>query len=641
MKTNNIKYNRIFFQKYIGLFLLLFLTPSLLLFTKHKSEIETSNQLTQAREKSRLELISNTASFHINEFISDVRVLAKSESLNRFINSRKPHLDWVYVAKEFVTMSQEKGNYDQIRYLNLSGMEVVRVNYNGGNPTIVPPIELQDKSNRYYFKDSLKQNPEHVYISPLDLNKEHGIIELPYKPVIRIGTTVFNGSKKTGVLLLNYYGDKILSHINMLLSESDSETMMVNKNGYWLISKDKNNLWGFMHKNNKNLVTTQPDIWNKINSQEKGEIRKEGYTYLFNTIFIASSNDKISTDDNYWKIIIKLRADKILSPQNPLFYQHLAFHLSFFVASLFFSWLILYYSYQKEYINKLTSINHTIFNDISSGIIITDSNNRITSINPMVTQVTGYEEDEVIGKNPSIFASGNHNSDFYKDMWEQLNKNKKWSGEIWNKTKSGVVFPESLSISTIDDNKNQIQYYIAIVMDISQQKEEEAKLIHKAHYDHLTKLPNRQYFKDYLYNAVININTNKTFALLFIDLDKFKEINDTLGHDAGDELLIEASRRFLLCVRDSDIVARLGGDEFTVLLQNIKYKSDIELVTKKILKQMQMAFNICGQESYISVSIGIAIFPEDTGDSENLLKKADKAMYKAKKAGRNGYAFDH
>jgi len=453
------------------------------------------------------------------------------------------------------------------------------------------------------------------------------------------GEEPFNGSKKMGVILFNYYGDKILSHINTLLSESGSENMMVNKDGYWLLNKNKNNLWGFMFNNNQSLAKSQPDIWNKIKSLEKGEVRKDGYTYLFNTIFIASSNDKTSIADNYWKIIIKIRPEKVLSSQNQHFYQHLTFHFLFMVGGLFFSWLILYFYYQKEFINKLTTINHTIFNSVSSGILITDKNNKITSINPAMTQITGYQEEELYGKDPSIFSSGNHDASFYKNMWEQLNTKKKWSGEIWNKTKSGTVFPESLSISIVEDKRKQIQYYIAIVMDITQQKNEEIKLKHKAHYDNLTKLPNRQYFGDCLIQAIANNNTNQNIALFFIDLDKFKEVNDTYGHAAGDELLIEASRRFLSCVRDTDIVARLGGDEFTVLLHNIKHKSDVELIAKKILKQMQRVFNICGHENYISASIGISLFPDDAGDSENLIKYADKAMYKAKKSGRNGYSF--
>ncbi len=638
MKTKNRrKHGRFFFRKFIGLSVILFLVPSVLYYIKYKIDIDNLNQLENTRTNARLELIRNSANFQINEFISDVKIIAKSETLNRYIHSRKPRVDKVYVAKEFVAISKEKAIYDQIRYINLTGKEIVRVDYNNGNPAIIPQFQLQDKSNRYYFNNIVKQAPAQVYISPLDLNMEHGKIEIPFKPMIRIGTHVYEGDNKKGLLVVNYYGDKILSQIESLFSLSNSESMMVNKDGYWLLNQEEDNLWGFMFNNNKTLAKTFPELWSEVESTEKGEVRIGDSLYLFDTIYIKSKNDNVQQADNYWKIITKIEPLKLFAPDTPGLYQFLIYQFLFLSGALVISWWILYYYSQKEYIKKITAINHTIFNKISSGIFITNKDNIIISANPAMTKITGYEEEEIIGKDPSLFASGYHDAKFYKDMWQKLYREKVWAGEVWNKNKSGEVYPESLSISIVEDEKKRIQYYIAIISDITKQKNKEAVLTHKAHYDQLTKLPNRHYFKECLYHALTN--EDGRFALLFIDLDKFKEVNDTRGHDAGDELLIEAARRFLLCVRESDVVARLGGDEFTVMLKNVKNKSDAELVAKKILKQMQQSFVIDGQENQISASIGITLYPNDAKESKQLQKNADVAMYHAKKAGRDTYKF--
>ncbi|MCP4413215.1 MAG: sensor domain-containing diguanylate cyclase [Gammaproteobacteria bacterium] len=638
MKTKNRKmHGHFFFRKYIGLSVILFLIPSVLFYIKYIIDIDNLNQLENTRTKARLKLIRNSADFHINEFISDVKIFAKNESLNRYIHSRKPQIDKVHVAKEFVAVSKEKAIYDQIRYINQKGMEIVRVDYNNGNPAIIPPFQLQNKLSRYYFKNTVQQAPGLVYISPLDLNTVKGKIEVPFKPMIRIGTNVYEGDNKKGILVVNYYGNKILSHIESLFSLSNSESMMVNKDGYWLLNQEEDNLWGFMFNNNITLAKMLPELWSEVGSADSGEVRIGDDLYLFNTIYIKSKNTNPQQADNYWKIITKIEPLRLFSPDTPGLNQFLIYQFLLLSGALIISWWILYFYSQKAYIKTITAINHTIFNKITSGIFITNKDNIIISANPATTKLTGYEEEEIIGKNPSIFASGYHDANFYKDMWQKLNREKVWTGEVWNKNKSGEIFPELLSISIVEDEKKQIQHYIAIITDITKQKNKEAVLTNKAHYDQLTKLPNRHYFKECLYHALAN--EDGSFALLFIDLDKFKEVNDTRGHDAGDELLIEVARRFLLCVRESDIVARLGGDEFTVLLKGIKSKTDAELIAMKILKQMQLEFVIGGQKNRISASIGITLYPEDARESKQLLKNADLAMYHAKKSGRDAYRF--
>ncbi len=629
-------FDRYFFSKFIGLSVILFLAASAPFNIKYKIDVDNFNQLESTRLKADLELIRNTVHFHIYELTSDVKVLAKNETLHRYIHSRKPDVDRVYVAKEFVAVSQGKALYDQIRYINQAGMEIVRVDYNKGYPAIIPQFLLQNISSHYYFNNTIKLTPDEVYISPLDLNMEHNKIVIPFMPMITVGTPVYQDNTIKGIIVANYYADKILSYIASFFSNSKSESMMVNKDGYWLLNKEEDSLWGFMFNNNQTLAKMHPELWNEVESTENGEVKIGKDLYLFNTIYI-SENDNIQQADNYWKIITKIEPVRMFAPDTPGFSQYLIYQFLFLLGALVISWWILYFNSQKEYIKKLSAINQSIFNKTTSGIFITDKDNKIISANPAITKKTGYEEVEILGKDPSVFASGYHDANFYKKMWQDLQKEKVWMGEVWNKSKAGDVYPESLSISIVEDKKKGIQNYIGILTDITKQKNKEAVLTHKAHYDQLTKLPNRHYFKDCLQHALAN--EDGSFALLFIDLDHFKEVNDTRGHSAGDELLIKAARRFLLCVRESDVVARLGGDEFTVLLKELKNKENAERVAKKILEQMQQEFNIGGQECLISASIGITLFPADAKDSKQLLKNADKAMYHAKEAGRNTYKF--
>ncbi len=629
-------FDRYFFSKFIGLSVILFLAASAPFNIKYKIDVDNFNQLQSTRLKADLELIRNTVHFHIYELTSDVKVLAKNETLHRYIHSRKPDVDRVYVAKEFVAVSQGKALYDQIRYINQAGMEIVRVDYNKGYPAIIPQFLLQNISSHYYFKNTIKLTPDEVYISPLDLNMEHNKIVIPFMPMITVGTPVYQDNTIKGIIVANYYADKILSYIASFFSNSKSESMMVNKDGYWLLNQEEDSLWGFMFNNNQTLAKMHPELWNEVESTENGEVKIGNDLYLFNTIYI-SENDNVQQADNYWKIITKIEPVRMFAPDTPGFSQYLIYQFLFLLGALVISWWILYFNSQKEYIKKLSAINQSIFNKTTSGIFITDKDNKIISANPAITKKTGYEEVEILGKDPSVFASGYHDANFYKKMWQDLQKEKVWMGEVWNKSKAGDVYPESLSISIVEDKKKGIQNYIGILTDITIQKNKEAVLTHKAHYDQLTKLPNRHYFKDCLQHALAN--EDGSFALLFIDLDHFKEVNDTRGHSAGDELLIKAARRFLLCVRESDVVARLGGDEFTVLLKELKNKENAERVAKKILEQMQQEFNIGGQECLISASIGITLFPADAKDSKQLLKNADKAMYHAKEAGRNTYKF--
>jgi diguanylate cyclase (GGDEF)-like protein/PAS domain S-box-containing protein len=282
----------------------------------------------------------------------------------------------------------------------------------------------------------------------------------------------------------------------------------------------------------------------------------------------------------------------------------------------------------------------SVYDTSSEGILITDVNNLIIAINPAFTNITGFSIDEIIGKNPNILKSGRHDEAFFQAMWNEINITGKWQGEIWDKRKNGEIYPKRLVINTVYNADGIVQRRIAMFTDITLKAQAEQLIWKQANFDFLTGLPNRQMFHDRLDQEIKQSNrSNLQLALLFIDLDRFKEINDNFGHDVGDAMLKEASLRLSQCVRDTDTLSRLGGDEFTIILGQIDDLNSVERVVQEIQRKMTKAFHLSNEVAYISASIGIALYPNDASTSEALLTSADQAMYTAKQMGRNRHHY--
>jgi len=286
-------------------------------------------------------------------------------------------------------------------------------------------------------------------------------------------------------------------------------------------------------------------------------------------------------------------------------------------------------------------LSDEVFENSPEAIMITDAQNRIVTVNPAFTRITGYTRDEVVGENPRLLRSGHHDGDFYRQMWERLGNSGVWEGEIWDRRKNGEVYPKWATINVLRDRRTgQVTHYLAMFSDISERKRAEETINFLAHHDPLTNLPNRFTLQARLQQALTDARRHGTqVAVMFIDLDRFKIINDTLGHHVGDLLLIEVSKRISEAVRDSDTVARLGGDEFVVVLSGVHRATDAVQVALKISRQVVKPYWLAEQELHTAASIGISLFPADGEDVDSLMKNADTAMYFAKSQGRGGFQF--
>ena len=282
-----------------------------------------------------------------------------------------------------------------------------------------------------------------------------------------------------------------------------------------------------------------------------------------------------------------------------------------------------------------------VFDNSPEAIMITDRDNRIVSTNAAFTEITGFTADEVIGEDPRILASGRHDTFFYRAMWQALARSGHWSGEIWDRKKSGDIYPKWMTINAVTDQiSGELTHYVAMFNDITERKAAEERIHFLAHHDALTELPNRLSLEIRTEQALLDARRHRwRVGVLFIDLDRFKVINDTLGHHVGDLLLVEVARRFKAAVRESDMVARLGGDEFVIVLPDLDSADAAAHVALKIISSLLHPISIDGNDLHTSPSIGISIYPDDGISVETIMKNADTAMYHAKALGRNNYQF--
>lgn len=455
---------------------------------------------------------------------ADLAFLANQNELFQLFDSNGTPRRRQELAGEYISLMRSTGAYDQIRFIDTAGLEVVRVNDNDGAPAMVPEQLLQQKGDRPYFRESITLRQNELYISPFDLNVENNRIELPYKPVIRFATPVFDAAgRKRGVLILNYLGSRLLLSLQAASANVKGDMMLLNADGYWLSCPDPEKEWGFMfaEKRDYRFAASYPNLWPQISQRQSGQLLTPEGMFTFATVYPAASQSIFVKDNGQtdaWKVVAYISPDRLDSEVIGLRANLLLFTLILFVAAIIPVWLIAQAITRRRY---------------------------------------------------------------YRLELERL-----------------------------------------------------------AHYDILTGLTNRTLFHDRLQQAIIQAERyQRHFALLYIDLDGFKAVNDSHGHEAGDMLLKNVADRLKSLVRLSDTVGRMGGDEFTIILINLTDRADAEHVAAKIIDALSKPFLIKDLEIRIGASVGISIYPHDGRDMTLLLKQADNAMYQAKMGGKNRFRF--
>lgn len=296
--------------------------------------------------------------------------------------------------------------------------------------------------------------------------------------------------------------------------------------------------------------------------------------------------------------------------------------------------------HQRKKSEQQLLLSYSVFENAAEAIVITDLEGTIEQVNPACELMSGYNRAELLGGNPRLFKSNHHDADFYTTMWQALINQGQWKGEIWNRRKDGDLYQVDLFITRCSNTSGTANHYIAISHDISDIKRSEEKLHHLAYHDSLTNLPNRKLMQDRLNVAIAQAKKHETkLALIYLDIDNFKNINDLLGHHHGDMLLQQMGQRLIDCIRHEDTAARIGGDEFIILMPQIHHNRDITILCNRIIEYLEEPYLIAEKQHTIHFSIGITIYPDDANSAEDLIKKADIAMYRVKETGKNGYQF--
>ncbi|MGD8639004.1 MAG: diguanylate cyclase [Gammaproteobacteria bacterium] len=663
--------------------------------------------------------------------------------------------------------------YDQIRVISQSGMEQIRVNFNAGVPVVVDSSRLQDKSGRYYFTEAMAVDRGQIYISPLDLNVEDGVVEQPFKPTIRCAIPLFVGEnvKPVGVLVLNYMAAQMLQDFEHMMTNSWGIPMILDQGGRWLYRRDYQQKWRFLKETHASFPNDHPDAWQLFNAQDSGVFQNRDGLFIF-TVLRPFSEDHDNSDRHQingptgWKIFSHVPNEVLRFSLTKSVVDNTSFLVILIILAGAISFLVnrlknanlektnalveresqyrnlfenmadgyalqqaIFDEAGKPYDFRYLEINSAfekilnfkredvigktvlellpatepywletfgnvavtgkparleqyggsfgryfeiaatspgyglvavifadvterkrtedklrqaavVFNNTTEAVMVTDADAKVVSVNRAFTDITGFEPDEVINKDPKFQRSENHDEQFYQNILQSLETRGQWRGEIWNRRKDGVLYPVWENISVVKDDEGRVTHYISVFSDISSIKQTENKLSHLAHHDSLTGLANRLAFTANLEQALERAQRHlQKVALMFIDLDRFKQINDCLGHAAGDRVLQVVAQRIKKSVRGQDVVCRLGGDEFIIIVEELTHIKDIENLAEKIIKLVSQPIQIGDQKVSVSTSVGISIFPDDANTAQDLAKAGDAAMYSAKSRGRQTFAF--
>ncbi|BHH82106.1 sensor domain-containing diguanylate cyclase [Desulforhopalus sp. 52FAK] len=641
------------FRRFAVIFPAGFLLIFILCYTVAQLEFKRVTATTMQEELGNIELLRFVVRNDLEILASDLLLLANNESLEHYFEEESDE-NLQALAERFKNFSRDKKIYTQVRYFDVDGHEVVRVNMEKMLPTIVPEGELQDKSKRYYFRKTMEQGWGEVFVSPLDLNIENGEVYQPFSPVIRVGSPVVDrhGHKK-GIVLLNCNAEQILDRYSHAFPGKDaSRFSFLNKDGYWLRSGNPEDEWGFMFGNKVTLKSRLPQLWEKVRTEDVGQMRLAEGLYTYSTIHAEdevkrsanfSGDNGLFADHSHgddkviWHLILHIPDEELSFSFFIRTYSHL-----FWLFPLLFCALIAASLY-LAIIRANKDINARSLLLLSAGIeqspaaiVITDTDGTIEYVNPKFAEMSGYDSRDIIGENPRILKSGTTSDDTYKDLWSTLGQGEVWEGSFENKRGDGASYFVFASISPIINKAGVITHFIGIQEDVTEKKRMQEELEKLATTDALTGVSNRSHFMTCFEREVRRtIRYKHAMTVLAFDLDFFKKVNDTYGHHGGDLALIGFTDVVKKELRDSDFLGRLGGEEFSAVLVQTDEAGAVLLAERLRQAVEQLKVTCDDRIIQITVSIGVAEWRADDKDTEDLLKRADRALYAAKNAGRN------
>lgn len=643
--------------KFVVVFPIGFFIVLALFYIIAQHEFQRVTILKAKEDVGNIELLQFVIRHDLETLASDLLLLANNESFERYFeDSSEKNL--AILVERLKNFTRDKKIYKQVRYFNPKGQEVIRINMEGLRPEIVPREELQDKSKRYYFRKTMEREWGQVFVSPMDLNVEYGEVEKPLFPVMRIGSPVVDmyGEKK-GMVLLNYDTLKILDRFSQAFPDRDVDRFsFINKDGYWLRSGNPADEWGFMFGNKVTLKERSPELWDKVKEEQTGQAHLPEGLYTYITIHAEDEIKRTAnfTDDNIYQKEHFHENDKLVwhlilhVPEKELSfmfflrnYSHLFWLIPVLLIGVIAATLHLaIIRANRDISDRSLKLLSTGLQQSPAAVVITNINGRIEYVNPKFMQMSGYDPEAVLGKNPRIFKSGSTTKNIYADLWDTVLEGRVWSGTFENKRKNHSSYFVSSTISPIINKAGKITNFIAIQEDITERKRLQEELEKLATVDGLTGTFNRSHFMNLFTHEVKRTTRyDQDLSILAFDLDFFKDVNDTYGHHGGDLVLQAFTEVVKTELRENDFLGRLGGEEFCVVLVQTGKDGALLLAERLRLVVEEMRVPCDGELIKVTVSIGVTEWSKGDLETEDILKRADKALYAAKEGGRNQVKF--
>jgi len=598
-----------------------------------------------------------------NNIVSDLLVLTGHADFTEMLNDPDEDIERHIhnISQEFLSFVDHKGVYDQLRYINMQGQEIVRIDLNDKNPRIIPEEKLQNKSGRYYFKRTVALEKNQVYISPFDLNVENGSIERPLKPMLRVAIPIIDKfNVRHGIVILNYLGRALLHELKDIAASSAGHPLVLNADGYWLQGLHQSDEWGFMFpdKKERTFQSRFPDEWDHISSQSSGHLITEHGLFTYTTInplfrgwrsssgnyraYLPEAGD-INISNYSWKVVSFVAAEKLLADSERLNTPMLILSIILTFVWGMYALIASVAKVQKKHAQRALQEKdrriHEIVDSAFDGIITINEKGIIDSFNPAASTIFGYTPEEIIGKKINTLTPSPHREmhDSYINHYIETGEAHIIDSprEVEAVRKDGSTFPMSLCVGARDYGDHWM--FTGIVRDITERKEMEAELQRMAVTDALTGLYNRGFLNTNLENEYRRATRyHLPLSLIILDIDHFKNVNDSYGHPAGDKVLIHIARELNKQARDSDVVARYGGEEFVLILPQTDGDHGLILAERLRSSIEELEIPVDELELKVTISIGLVSTPATkTESADHFLTIADRALYQAKESGRN------
>ncbi len=617
------------------LFLLIYIPIAILTFVsfqwQYDRELEKTKTLLASDQKQYLASLKNTIELQYEDLFESLFILANSNEMSLYANDPTEE-NKSEMAALLVRIANSKPQFAQIRLLDQEGYEIVRVNQNKGIPFSIPANQLQDKSDRYYFKQSQSLKSGEVYVSDMDLNVENNRIEMPYSPTIRVATPVHNSeNQRIGLAIINYDAEPLLQSFKEI-STADYHSrfypMLVNEAGGYLFHTDPQKTFGFMFEDAEfsRLQTDNPDLWQAMAHGDSDIYETPMDLYRYETILPGGDSQYPILQQHPWHLIARTELSRLPIFADAVFLgmDKQALFILLCLAILSLAMANIAYFFKKDQAQLQIALK--ISENTHDAILVTDHRTRILNVNDAFEKATGYRREEVLGLMPNVFKSGKQSKRFYENMWSQIRETGKWEGELWDRKKDGTLYPKALRIYAVRHKyTKRTTMYIGIFHDLTTLKKEQALTNRLKHYNPKTDLPNEALL-DRLLEDNLRTCENKMYLVSF-SIENFASL--VLTEQSSHDLIKTFLKRLQALLQEEDFIAQTNENQFVIGLPTVNDLNAIQLFLAQFSALCKDPIALEDRVFQFEIKTGIAAYPADAASSQELLVKSYLAMQSA------------